>query len=65
MKVKIENLSYFLTYTSLKTNNHRCPTKYAENGHLQPERPALEDILSNSSDCLVAVSFGETFHTLH
>ena len=32
---------------------------------LQAERRALEDILSNSTECLMAVSFGETFHTLH
>ena len=63
------NLS-FLTHISLKTkgNNYRCLTKVAENGHLQPSGRALrtfEDILANSTDCLLAVSFGETFHRLH
>ena len=31
----------------------------------QAERPALEDILGNSLYCLLAVSFGKSFHTLH
>ena len=32
---------------------------------LQAERRAFEDILANSIDCLLAVSFTETFQTLH
>ena len=65
MNVYSRNLS-FLTYISLKTkgNYYRCRTSGAENGHLQAECRALEDILANSPDCLSAVSFGETFHTL-
>ena len=57
----------FSTFISLKTNgnNHRCPTKGDANGHLQEKRRALEEILANSPDYLLAVSFGETFHTLH
>ena len=31
----------------------------------QTERRELEDILVNSPDCLLAVYFRETFHTLH
>ena len=47
-----------------KGNNYRCPTKGAENGHLQAERRALEDILANDAErhqylgqlcCLIAV----------
>ena len=66
LKIKSGNFS-FLTYISLQTkgNNYRCLTKGAENGHLQAERRALEDILVNTPDCLFAISFGETFHTLH
>ena len=41
------------------------PTKGAENGHLQAERRALEDILANSTDCVLAVSFGEIFQKLY
>ena len=32
---------------------------------LQADRRALEDILASSPDCLLAVSFDETSHTLH
>ena len=37
------------------------PTKGAENGHLQAERRALEDILANSTDCVLAVAFRRKF----
>ena len=57
-------MKVFSTYISLKTN-YRCPTKDTENSHLQAERRALEDILANSTDGLLAVSFGKTFHTLY
>ena len=33
-------------------------TRGAEKGHLQAEQRALEDILANSPDFLLAVSFG-------
>ena len=65
--VKIGNSS-FLAYISLKTDGNNyilCPTEVAENGHLQTERRSLEDILANSPDCLLAVSFDETFRTLY
>ena len=79
MFAKINNLIYhfegnkgkfkiFLRYSSLKTkgNYYRCPTKDAENCQsIQAEHRALEDVLANSTDCLLAVSFGETFHRLH
>ena len=32
---------------------------------LQAERRAFDDILADSTDCLLAVSFGEIFHRLH
>ena len=32
---------------------------------LQAERRVLNDIRGNSPNCLLAVSFGETCHTLH
>ena len=66
MKVKSGNSKFFSTFIRLKSNenNYRCQTNGAENGNLQAERCAAEDILANSPDCLLAVSFGETFHTL-
>ena len=66
MKVLKGNLSFF-KYVSLKTkgNNYRCPTQGAENYHLQAEGRALEDILANSPDCLLAVFFSDTFLPLH
>ena len=56
----------FLTRISLKTkgNNYRCPTKSAENGHLHSERRAIQDILANSTDYLVAVALRPNFSSI-
>ena len=60
--VKSGNLSFFQhILVSKQGNNHKCPTRGGEKGHLQTERRVLEDILANSPDCLLAVFFGDIF----
>ena len=64
----------FLTYISLKIKGvlHRCnklQVSYKRWWKLSPSASkqcrALDNILANSIDCLLGVSFGETFLILH
>ena len=47
-----------------KERNYRRPTKSAENGHLHSERRAIQDILANSTDYLVAVALRPNFSSI-
>ena len=63
--MKSINLNFCFLGLKTKGNNYRGLRKCAENGLLQEERRSLEGIHASSPNCLLAVSFGETFPTLH